>query len=304
MNETSMTALISAFARAYHSLHNEVTVFDDSAARLLLSDEEYRQISKSMAAGIQFFAPGFTGDTEQALRWIVDNQLSPSPLGRAAFSERSLERAVQIGARQYLILGAGYDTFACRRPQWAQALEIFEIDHPATSADKRRRLKRAGITVPASVHYAQADFNDAAWPRALLDQPSFDCRKISFCALLGVTYYLSKKTFEAVLSAAAPMLPAGSTLVFDYPDERSSTKNAGTRAKKQIQLADAANEQMLAGYSYFELEQLLAGQGFLIYGHLTPPEITAQYFSAYNQAAPAHPITAFDNVNYCLAVKQ
>lgn len=188
-------------------------------------------------------------------------------------------------------------------PNGHQALEIFEIDHPATSADKRRRLKRAGITVPASVHYAQADFNDAAWPRALLDQPSFDCRKISFCALLGVTYYLSKKTFEAVLSAAAPMLPAGAPLCSTIRMNAAPPKRRDT-GKKQIQLADAANEQMLAGYSYFELEQLLAGQGFLIYEHLTPPEITAQYFSAYNQAAPAHPITAFDNVNYCLAVKQ
>lgn len=95
MNETSMTALISAFARAYHSLHNEVTVFDDSAARLLLSDEEYRQISKSMAAGIQFFAPGFTGDTEQAScagSWIIScppHRWAGRPFPNARWSGRA-----------------------------------------------------------------------------------------------------------------------------------------------------------------------------------------------------------------------
>jgi hypothetical protein len=69
-------------------------------------------------------------------------------------------------------------------------------------------------------------------------------------------------------------------------------------------LASAANENMLASYSYIEMEKLLADCDFQIDEHLTPNEITEQYFQTYNQANPEHPMTAFDHVNYCLAVKK
>ena len=79
MEQKSLTALISAFSRAYHALNNEVTIFNDSLARDLLTDEEFNQIAKNMSDGIGFFNPSFVGEPEQALRWVVDNQLSPSP---------------------------------------------------------------------------------------------------------------------------------------------------------------------------------------------------------------------------------
>ena len=244
MEQKSMTALVSAFSRAYHSLNNKVTIFNDSVARQLLTDEEYRQIAKSMSDGIGFFNPSFVGEPEQALRWIVDNQLSPPPLGRAAFAEKSLERAVQVGAKQYLIFGAGYDTFAYCQPSWADTLEIFEIDHTATASDKQERLKNANLVIPNNVHYIEADFTKEAW------------------------------------------------------------EEAGERAKKQSMLAGAANEKMLASYSYCDMERLLSAHDFLIYEHLTPQEMTEQYFEAYNKANPSHRMTAFDNVNYCLAVRK
>ncbi len=69
-------------------------------------------------------------------------------------------------------------------------------------------------------------------------------------------------------------------------------------------LANEANEKMLAGYSYDEMEKLLCKCGFLIYEHLTPKQITEQYFEEYNKANSIHYMSAFDNVNYCLAVRQ
>ncbi len=86
-----MTALVSAFSRAYHSIHNTEKVFDDYLAKDILTQSEYEQIASNMSKGIKFFNPSFEGTQDEALRWIVDNQLSPSPLGRAAFAERSLE---------------------------------------------------------------------------------------------------------------------------------------------------------------------------------------------------------------------
>jgi len=140
MEQKSMTALVSTFSRAYYSENNDVKIFNDSVAKLLLSEQEYNQIEKSMAQGIQFFNPAFCGNETEALRWIVDNQLSPSPLGRAAFTERALENAVKFGTRQYLIFAAGYDSFAYRQPEWASRLQIFELDHPLMSMEKKQRI--------------------------------------------------------------------------------------------------------------------------------------------------------------------
>lgn len=304
MEQKSMTALVSAFSRAYHSQNNEVKIFNDSIAKQLLTDEEYAQIAKSMSDGIGFFNPTFAGGADQALRWIVDNQLSPSPLGRAAFAEKSLERAVYIGAKQYLIFGAGYDTFAYRQPIWAKNLKIFEIDHPATAIDKRDRLKNANLVIPDLVYYVEADFTKENWQESLLKCKMFDNDKISFCTILGVTYYLSKKTFEDFIAVVRDLLPKGSSILFDYPDENHFTSKAGERAKKQSMLAGAASEKMLAGYSYNDMEKLLSAYDFLIYEYLTPPEMNDQYFEAYNKANPSHRMTAFDNVNYCLAVRK
>lgn len=69
-------------------------------------------------------------------------------------------------------------------------------------------------------------------------------------------------------------------------------------------LAKGAGEEMKNGYSYEDVEKLLSDYGFLIYEHLTPEEITERFFSSYNRENPEHTITAFDNVNYCLAVKK
>lgn len=303
MEQKSMTALVSAFSRAYHSLHNDVKIFNDTLAMQLLSKDEYNQIAKSMTQGIMFFNPTFIGDEDKALRWIVDNQLSPSPLGRAAYSEKALETAVRIGTKQYLIFAAGYDTFAYRQPEWAQSLSIFEIDHPITAKDKQERLKNAGIKIPTNLTYIKADFTTKLWETTLTATSTFDRDQISFCSLLGLSYYLSKKAFTEMISVIGTILPKGSTIVFDYPDQDSYTDKAGERTKKQVLLAGSANEKMLASYSYMEMQQLLAGCGFLIYEHLSPEEITKQYFHEYNHANPKHKMTGFDNVNYCLAVR-
>lgn len=304
MEQKSMTALISAFSRAYHSKSNAVKIFDDTLAEALLTQEEYAQISQSMSGGIQFFNPAFSGTPAAALRWVVDNQLSPTPLGRAAFAEAELKAAVLAGATQYLILGAGYDTFAYRQPRWAKSIQIFEIDHPLTAKDKMDRLLAANIPIPQNLHFIHADLADDAWPDTLAAASRFANDRISFCSILGVVYYLSKEHFERLLETLNAILPPNSRIVFDYHDENSYTENAGERMKKQSMLAGAAKEAMLAAYSYADMERLLDRHGFGILRHLTPAEMTQEYFGEYNAANPANVITAFENTNYCLALKK
>lgn len=300
----SMTALVSMFARAYHYKHNTVRIFEDSVAGKLLSDAEYQQIAGYMSNGISFFDPSFSGTKDEALKWITDQYLSPSPLGRAAFAEKALETAARIGTKQYLILGAGYDSFAYRQPAWAKGMQIFELDRCAVLQDKQRRLQNNKIALPNNVYYSEADFTRQQWQQALCKHPAFDARKRSFCSLLGLVYYLTKEEWIELLLAVHSFTPKGSSIVFDYPDENSGTEKAGIRAKKQAMLASGAHETMHTGYSYIELEKLLSDAGFLVYEHLIPEEITEQYFSDYNRANPEAHMTAFDNVNYCLAVRQ
>ncbi len=304
MEQKSMTALISTFSRAYHSMQNSEKIFNDYLAKDILTQSEYEQIASSMSKGIKFFNPSFEGTESEALRWIVDNQLSPSPLGRAAFAEKALENAVKIGAKQYLIFAAGYDTFAYRQPDWASKIQIFELDHPATGADKQKRIQSVIAERPSNSHYVSVDFTEDSWESDLIKCSEFEKNKISFCSLLGIIYYLSKKAFEQTINTISGIVPKGSSIAFDYPNEDTYTPKAGERAKKQVAMAGAANEKMLASYSYSELEKLLNDYDFLIHEHLTPNEITKQHFKKYNESNPSHPITAFDNVNYCLAVKK
>lgn len=304
MEQKSMTALVSAFSRAYHSIQNTEKVFDDYLAKDILTQNEYEQIASNMSKGINFFNPSFQGTQEEALRWIVDNQLSPSPLGRAAFAEKALENAVRIGAKQYLIFATGYDTFAYRQPDWSSKIQIFEIDHPTTGSDKQKRIKSMVKEKLANLHSVSADFTENKWEGNLIACSEFDQSKISFCSLLGISYYLSKQTFAETINTISRIVPKGSSIIFDYPDKDSYTTKAGERAKKQAAMAGVANEKMLASYSYLELQEILDASNFLIYEHLIPNQITEQYFKKYNQSNPGNSITAFDNTNYCLAVKK
>ncbi|MFT8352895.1 class I SAM-dependent methyltransferase [Clostridium saccharoperbutylacetonicum] len=304
MEQKSMTALISAFSRAYHSVKNKEKVFDDYLAKELLTQNEYEDIASNMSRGIKFFNPSFEGTQDEALRFVVDNQLSPTPIGRAAFTEKSLENAVKIGATQYLIFAAGYDTFAYRQSDWAKDIQIFELDHPFTGADKQKRIQSLVTEKLSNVHYVSIDFTEDTWQKKLIECAQFDQSKISFCSLLGISYYLSKENFAHTVNTISSIVPKASSIIFDYPDEDYYTEKAGERVKTTIALASAAKEKMLSSYSCLELKKLLADSSFFIYEHLTPDQITEQYFKKYNEANPEHPIKAFDNVNYCLAVKK
>lgn len=116
LNESSLTSLVFAFSRAYHIKHNAPVIFNDTFAQNFLTDGEYEAISQNMARGITFFGPEkateLSGD--EALKWVNQIQLSPTPLARASFTEAIVLNELNLGAEQYVILGAGLDTFAWR----------------------------------------------------------------------------------------------------------------------------------------------------------------------------------------------
>ncbi|MBN2852692.1 MAG: class I SAM-dependent methyltransferase [Clostridia bacterium] len=301
MNKISMTALISAFSRGYHSEHNIVKIFDDSFANQLLTEEEKETIKNQMIKGISFFNPAFRGSDEEALRWIVDCHLSPSPLGRAAFIEAVLETAVFLGASQYLMVASGYDSFAYRQPEWVKKVRLFEIDYPMMISDKINRISGILERLPENLDYVSIDLTNEKLADRLIACADFSNLKVSFCSLSGISYYLTKEDFKKTINSLSEVTPAGSTIVFDYPCKEYISDE---RNQRQIKMAAHAYEPMIADYSYKEMEKLLSDCGYLIYENLNCDEITLQYFSKYNDANPKNRMTAIKGVNYCLAVRQ
>ena len=139
---------------------------------------------------------------------------------RARFAEEELERAIGQGITQYVILGAGLDTFAYRRADVAERLTIFEVDHPATQQWKLERLAEAGIKVPRRVRFVPLDFNERTLAEGLA-LGGFDRGAPAFFSWLGVTYYLPR---DAVLANLAFIggLAAPSQVVFDFAVEYSA----------------------------------------------------------------------------------
>ena len=293
MNEqASLTALLSAFARAYHLENSPEPVFRDTAARRLLSDAEYERIKKYLIEGASFFAPGrrFANDKE-ALSCAVNTQLGPTPLSRARFAEDSLKTAVKTGTAQYVILGAGLDTFAWREGDLLKKLTVFEVDHPLTQADKRRRLQEAGLSVPENLRFVPADFlvDDL---KARLLQQGFDETKKTFFSLLGVAYYLSEAALCALLQSIASFAAEGSTLLFDYGDE-GLFSSSDKRVKNMLAMAQAGGEPMVFSADELSLTLLLDKYNFLLYEALSPEEINARYFSRRDDGCAAFPCIRF-----------
>ena len=190
-----MTALVSRFVRVYHYQNNPYRIFSDTLAHQILGEEDYHAIASKLGKGIQFFNPKFTGSEEEALRWIVDYQLSPSVLGRSVFCEASLKTAYRLGCRQYLIFASGYDTFSYRND--LDNLKVFELDKEEMIQDKIRRLKISKID-NTKANFISCDFREENWILSLRNS-TYQENKLSFSSLLGISYYLKKEDFSKIL---------------------------------------------------------------------------------------------------------
>ncbi len=297
-NKASITALMSSFGRAFHAENEKNPIFADTKAKELMTDEEYQSIGSYILGGIDFFAPekkGTFASDEAALRYLVNTQIAPTPLARARFCEDSLKTAMHTGTEQYVILGAGMDTFAFREPDFMRKYKVFEVDHPLTQADKKERIKMASLEIPDNLSYVPVDFSTDNLNEKLL-MAGFDPSKKTFFSWLGVSYYLSLEQIEKMLDSVAGLSAEGSSLVFDYADEnlfRSDIK----RVQNMIAMAAAGGEPMKTCFSYEQLEKLLEKHQFLIYELLTTEDIQENYFKGREDG-----LTAFEHISYVNAV--
>ncbi len=195
---------------------------------------------------------------------------------RTRFAEDALAAAVEGGARQLVVLGAGLDTYAYRGALAGQ-LRIFEVDHPATQAWKRERLAAAEIPLPPCLTFAAIDFERQTLAEGLT-AAGFNRAQPAFFIWLGVVPYLTAEATDSTLRFIAD-LPAGAHVVFDYsdPPESLPPELRAWHDRRAAQVAELGE----AWINYFEPRQLhakLTALGFAEIEDLGPREIASRYF--------------------------
>ena len=257
----SLTARRVAMSRAEHQLLDHPRIFDDSLAM--------RIIGAQRAADVRS-ASGRLGATfSRYLRAFV--------VARSRIAEDELARAVRRGVRQYVILGAGLDTFAYRNPHRASALRVFEVDHPSTQAWKRDQLKEAAISIPDSLTYVPLDFETQALADRLREA-GFKANEPAFFSWLGVTMYLSRAAVMTTMKYVASLPSSG--IVFDYLVSPASLNFVHRLALRAVaQRVSALGEPWQL---YFDPESLLSELKMIGFTHVEdigPEEINSRFFN-------------------------
>ncbi len=233
--KASKTAIATSLMRALHTRLDHHPLIDDPWGERLVPDP--------IDAASLRASPAYAG-----------------VIMRCRYAEDALRIAVAGGARQYVLIGAGFDSFALRRPAFAHDLEIFEIDHPATQQFKRTRLQDCGLALSSAVHFIAADLATETLGSAL-SRSAFRRDERAFFSWLGVTMYLTLAANLATLRAVADSAAAGSELVFTYLEERAFASSAEQFLELRRRVA-AAGEPFQSGFDPSRLAELLRSTGF------------------------------------------
>ncbi len=164
--------------------------------------------------GLKLVAPGNEWRQRPDMDPEFTKRLRASMVARARFIEDLVIEQSALGIDQYVILGAGLDTFAQRRREVASTLQMFEIDQPDTQMWKQRRLIDLGFGIPEWLHFVSVDFEISSWWEQLVNS-GFDKAKPAVVACTGVTLYLTKDAILAALCRLATLAP-GSTLAMTF----------------------------------------------------------------------------------------
>ena len=254
----SRTAQRVAIRRAAHQLLDQPRVLDDPLALRIIGSEAEDTLRSNPKEDHAF---------SRAFRAFM--------AARSRYAEDELAHAVAHGVTQYVVLGAGLDTFAYRNPH--PELRVFEVDHPATQAWKREQLQAAGIAVPASLTFVPVDFERQTLADGL-GQSGFDAGAAAFFSWLGVTPYLTREACMITLSFVAKM-PAGSGVVFDFAVDRALL-NPGQRMALDALSRRVARygEPLQLFLDPGKLQDELKSLGFGRTEFLQGKELNARYF--------------------------
>jgi methyltransferase (TIGR00027 family) len=200
-----------------------------------------------------------------------------SIVARARFIEDLVVEQAGRGVSQYVILGAGLDTFAQRRPEIASGLKVFEVDQPGPQAWKRQRLIELGFSIPQWLRLVPVDFEAGGSWLERLKAAGFDTSQPAVVASTGVSMYLTKDAIAATLRQIAVLAP-GSTLAmtfilpleFAQPEERAGLEAAERGAR-------ASGTPFISFFTPAEMLALAREAGFREFQHMST--LTQRYFA-------------------------
>lgn len=252
----SRTAMMTAVARGVHRLRDEWPFIVDDPYGLLLIGPDWRSIVVSE----------YSEDERARVRAFV--------LARQRFAE---DRLLAGDFPQYVMLGAGLDSFVWRRPDAARRKRVIEIDHPSTQSFKRARAEALGLTTPKSHSFLAVDFERETL-KAALDRGGFNWSAPAFFTWIGVTMYISRAATAAVLPTVAKCAP-GSEIVFTYAPASAELGPDDLKMRETFRaIAARAGESVTCEFGQDELKSLLADAGLQLAANPTREDIIAMYF--------------------------
>lgn len=277
-NNSSKMALFVSLIRAVHSCRDSDPIIDDPYGFDLVSDDELRAIRNRLLS-----SPGAekshhlkqVDNEEEALAEILRATTGyGNVIIRTCYAESYLDRAIEDGLSQYVILGAGVDTFSLRRPDLVSRVRIFEIDHPATQKMKKERFAAAGLISPPNVEYINANFETQMVGDVLRNSP-FGQETPSYFAWLGVVPYLTLDAINRTIESISKIAPADSQLIFNYLDarirRRPSTAISGNRQRS------LSPEPIISRLEPEEVQTMLANFGFEVLEDVGAAELSNRF---------------------------
>ena len=274
-DRVSETALAAAALRAAHRLHDDFLVFDDAFAAELTSESWRDQLA--------------AGTVGALIETLGLRRIQAQLVGRMRYLEDELERALGEGLDQYVLLGAGLDAFAWRRPDLLDRLRVIELDHPATQDYKRRRLEELGRSIPEAVELVPVDFERTSLD-TVLSETRFDPAVPAFFSWMGVVGYLTHEAFEASIRSLANASVSGSRLLFDYPIAMELVPEHDRPWTRQVDQGTASlGEQRKLKQRPDDVGSLLAGVGFERVEDLSPSAFHDRYFEGRSDGLTPNP---------------
>lgn len=282
-SDASRTALATSLMRAVHSRTDPAPLLDDVWGDRLVPESVRAAFRQAALDRMDLDARSKAPASPESMldRALRANAAYADVVIRARYTEDALQAAVARGIDQYVIIGAGFDSFACRRPAYAGKLKIFEVDHPATQTLKRQRLTECGVPESDLLRFIAADLSAEELQTALA-RSSFQPAQPTFFSWLGVTMYLTREANLAALRAIASCAPNGSELVFTYVDDGVfGSAYSGTESFRKLKDAvSSSGEAFLSGFDPGTIREQLQGVGLQLLEDLNGDQMVARYDDA------------------------
>jgi methyltransferase (TIGR00027 family) len=295
-NQASLTAMMVAYMRAYHAIHATDKIFDDFLAYDLIPEDK-RELIEQYLTELSLTCDKELNDSENTAS-LSDRistlefsmQVISNVISRTRYAEDTLEKAFRQGVRQCVILGAGMDTFAFRRSEMLEELEVFEVDHPATQEFKLHRLAELEWEHPTKLHFIPTDFTKESLVTVLTRSSFYDPNVKSLFSWLGVVSYLSHEDIFATLRSIAEIAPAGSIVVFNYADTNTFIpEKLSPQMKEFMKLLRKIGEPIkMSGFNPSRLAEDLKSLGFRLQENLSPVNIEGRYFKGRTDGLHAY----------------